>query len=152
MLGEVGIRKSEVGSEKADSVFTSYPPLPRSHFRLPPSHRLRTRSDFSAVYDARVKRQEGPLLVFALPNQLGHPRLGTSISRKVGNSVRRHRIKRLLREAFRLGQHELPGSYDWLIVVRPHVPLGLAEYQRILPDVASKLHAAWSRRARETRT
>ena len=145
--GEVGSEKSEVGSEEEDSVLTSDLPLPTSHFRLPPSHRLRTRLDFSAVYDARVKRQAGPLLVFALPNQLGHPRLGTSISRKVGNSVHRHRIKRLLRESFRLGQHELPGSYDWLIVVRPHVPLRLGEYQRMLSSVASDLHAAWSRRS-----
>ena len=149
---EVGSEKSEVGSEEPGSVFTSGLRPSTSHFRLPPSHRLRTRLDFSAVYDARVKRQEGPLLVFALPNALGHPRLGTSISRKVGNSVRRHRIKRLLRESFRLGQHELPQEYDYLIVVRPHAPLALVDYQRLLADLAAKLHAEWERRGSQERT
>ena len=118
-------------------------------FALPKSLRLHTRGDFAGAYDARVKRAAGPLLAFSRPNGLGHPRLGTSLSRKVGNSVRRHRIKRLLREAFRLGQHDLPGgpgSYDYLIVVRPHAPLALADYQRLLAELAAKLHAEWERR------
>ena len=121
-------------------------PPPATRHLLPPSRRLHTRADFAGAYDARAKRSAGPILMFSRPNGLGHPRLGTSLSRKVGNSVRRHRIKRLLREAFRLGQHELPSGYDYLIVVRPHAPLELAEYQRMLSELAGKLDAEWKRR------
>ena len=50
----------------------------------PRALRLRTRSDFSRTYDAKARESRGPLTVYALPNDLGHPRLGLSVSRKVG--------------------------------------------------------------------
>jgi ribonuclease P protein component len=79
---------------------------------------------------------------------LGHPRLGISIGRKVGTAPRRNRIKRLLREAFRHHQHDLPAGvgYDLVITVRPHEPLILAEYQKILTHFMVKLHGVWQRR------
>jgi ribonuclease P protein component len=72
--------------------------------------------------------------------------LGLSVSRKVGTAPRRNRIKRLLRESFRLLQHDFTRGYDLIIVVRPHDPLILAEYQRILSALMVKLHAAWVKR------
>jgi hypothetical protein len=58
----------------------------------------------------------------------------------------------LIRETFRLMQHDLPHGqgYDLMIVVRPHEPMILAEYQRILSALVLKLHAAWQR-SREQR-
>ena len=116
---------------------------------FPKSHRLRHRLEFSAVYDARVRESRGPLTVYALPNDLGHPRLGLSTSRKVGNAVRRNRIRRLLREAFRHLQHDLPAGYDLILVVRPHEPLMLADYQKLLMALVLKLHNAWQRKGPE---
>ena len=113
---------------------------------FPRSRRLRQRADFSAVYDARVRESRGPLMVYARPNELGHPRLGLSTSRKVGNAVTRNRIRRLLREAFRHMQHDLPAGYDFFIIVRAHEPMRLAEYQRLLASVFVKLHARWTAR------
>jgi ribonuclease P protein component len=110
------------------------------------SLRLRTRTEFSAVYDAKTREARGPLVVYAKPNDLNYPRLGLSTSRKVGTAARRNRIRRLLREAFRHLQHDLPGRYDLLIVIRPHEPLTLAEYQKILSTAVAKLHGVWSRR------
>jgi len=53
------------------------------------------------------------------PNELGHARLGLAIAaRAVGNSVARNRIRRLVRESFRLRQHELPAA-DLVISARP---------------------------------
>ncbi len=92
------------------------------------------------MFEAGIKQTKGPLLVFATPNQLSHPRLGLSVSRRVGTAVKRNCIKRLLRESFRLMQHDLPRGYDLVIVVRPHEPLRLAEYQRLLAGLLVKLH------------
>ena len=115
----------------------------RYTFRL--AHRLRLPREFSAVYEAKTREARGPLTVYALPNGLGHPRLGMSVSRKVGTAVRRNRIRRLIRESFRLLQHDLPQGYD-LVVVRPHEPLMLAEYQKLLMGTLLRLHGTWQKR------
>jgi ribonuclease P protein component len=107
------------------------------------SKRVRGREEFSAVFDAKVRQSRGPLTAYALPNEKPSPRLGLSVSRRVGTAPRRNRIKRLLREAFRLMQHDFPRAYDVVIVVRAHEPLILAEYQRMLTALMVKLHAAW---------
>ena len=113
---------------------------------FPKSRHLRLPSEFSAVYDARVRESRGPLMAYALPNALGYPRLGMSVNRKVGTAVRRNRIRRLIRESFRLLQHDLPQGYDLVVVVRPHEPLILAEYQKLLMALMLKLHRAWQSR------
>jgi ribonuclease P protein component len=117
----------------------------RTH-TYPKSRRLGGRLQFAAVFDAKVKEARGPLALYSLPNDLGHPRLGISISRRVGIAVRRNRIKRLLREAFRAHQHDLPVAYDLVFVVRPHEPLILAEYQKLMTALMLRSHAAWQRR------
>jgi ribonuclease P protein component len=109
-------------------------------FTFPKSHRLRSPAEFAAVYDARVCESRGPLKIYARPNDLPHARLGMSVSRKVGTAPRRNRIRRLLREAFRHMRHDLPKGYDLVIVVRPHEPLPLAEYQRLMMALVVKLH------------
>jgi ribonuclease P protein component len=98
---------------------------------------------FAAVYDQRVRDSRGPLTIYASRNSLPHCRLGLSVSRKVGSAVRRNRIKRQLREAFRLMQHDLPVGYDIIIVVRAHPPLILADYQRLLSSMLITLHKTW---------
>jgi ribonuclease P protein component len=116
-------------------------------YTFPKSHRLRTKAEFSAPFDAKVSELRGPLIMYALPNELGHPRLGIVIGRKCGIAARRNRIKRLVRESFRLHQYDLPTGYDFIIVVRAHVPLILAEYHKLLTVLMLKLHARWAKRA-----
>src|SRR5581483_11949492 len=121
----------------------AHPPIvPQKQNTYPKSHRLGGRLQFAAVFDAKAKESRGPLTVYSLRNELGHSRLGVSISRRVGIAVRRNRIKRLLREAFRLRQSELPRGYDLVIVVRPHEPLALAEYEKLLTSLAQRSDAA----------
>ncbi|MGB7161276.1 MAG: ribonuclease P protein component [Tepidisphaeraceae bacterium] len=115
-------------------------------YTFPKSHRLGGRLRFAAVFDAKMRESRGPLNAYALPNDLGHPRLGISISRRVGTAPKRNRIKRLLRESFRLMQHDLPHGYDFVIVVRPHATLMLAEYQKLLSAMFLKLHRTWGKR------
>jgi ribonuclease P protein component len=119
---------------------------------FPRSRRLAHDLEYQAVYGARLKKSRGPLTVFAVPNSLSHPRLGLSVGRRAGGAVERSRLKRLLREAFRLSQHDLPrhegGNYDLVLSSKPHEPLPLADYQRILIDLAAQLHAESERRDR----
>ncbi len=126
------------------------PSPPRHPF--PRSHRLSGKLAFAAVYDARAKEARGPLAVFSRTNGLPHPRLGLSVPRRVGTAPVRNRIKRLLREAFRAHQHDLPVGYDLVIVVRPHRPMILAEYQRLLTTLTIGSHARWQKRQLTTPT
>ncbi|MCZ6837565.1 MAG: ribonuclease P protein component [Planctomycetota bacterium] len=124
-------------------------PSPVDHLKsygFPRSLRLTEKTLFLEVYDRRRKVHAGPLVVYGKPNGGPHPRLGMSIGRKVGGAVRRNRIRRLVRESFRLMQHDLPKGYDFVINVRPHEPFELAEYQRLLARAARQLHQSWTRK------
>jgi ribonuclease P protein component len=120
---------------------------------FPRSCRLTHDLEFQGVYGARVKKTRGPLTVFAKPSDRPNHRLGLSI-RKFTTAVARNRLKRLLREAFRLVQDDLPrpsaGSYDLVVTARDHNPLTLGEYQQVLLDLVGQTHREWERRhARE---
>jgi len=121
-------------------------------YTFPASHRLRSAAEYADVYDAKTRESRGPLTIYSLPNELGHCRLGMSVSRKVGIAVKRNRIRRLLREAYRHARHELPGAYDLVVVVRPHEPLVASEYQTLLRQIVAGIHAKWSRRSETTST
>lgn len=109
-------------------------PPPRRRFGFDATRRLRGGRCFDTVFDAGLRWSRGPLTVVLKPNDLGHCRLGLSISRKVASAVGRNRVKRLLREAFRLTQHDHPGGYDIVVVVRKHEPWRLDDYRRVFLD------------------
>ena len=118
---------------------------PSRRFGFDQTQRLRTRADFARVYEGRVVRRAGPLKVYGRPNDCGHGRLGLSVSARVGNAVTRNRVKRMLRESFRLLQHDLPRGYDWIVVVSRHEPLALVDYQRLLMSATQRLERQWNR-------
>ena len=83
-----------------------------------PGQRMRRPAEFQAAY--RIGQKFGNELFSAVvrPNNLAQARLGLSIAaRTVGNAVARNRVRRLVRESFRLRQHELPVA-DILIGAR----------------------------------
>jgi ribonuclease P protein component len=90
--------------------------------RYPRAYRLLTAAQYQRVF-RRCERRAGDALisVLAVANGLDHPRLGTAVSIKAaGSAVTRNRIKRLIRESFRLHQAMLRGQ-DLVVLVRPGV-------------------------------
>jgi ribonuclease P protein component len=85
---------------------------------FPQTHRMKTPAEFERCYARKRSASDGVLIVYACENGLAHPRLGCSVSKKVGNAVVRNRYKRLFREAFRLAQHELPVGVDLILIPR----------------------------------
>ncbi|MDH3589076.1 MAG: ribonuclease P protein component [Gammaproteobacteria bacterium] len=106
--------------------------------------RLVTRDDFDRVFKNCSSRSSDALFtVLARPTEKNHPRLGLVVSRKAaGNAVQRHRLKRRIRESFRLGQHELPGA-DIVVIARA----GISRHSQA--NVSSSLAKHWGR-IRET--
>ncbi|HEV3136540.1 MAG TPA: ribonuclease P protein component [Pirellulales bacterium] len=114
--------------------------------RFPVQLRLRTSAEFDRVYERRCSASDALLLVYVRENDLPHPRLGLSVSRKVGGAVQRNRWKRLLREAFRLSRAEFPPGIDIVAVPRADVEPGLeslkASLVRLAVRAADKLARA----------
>jgi ribonuclease P protein component len=90
----------------------------QSH-RFRPCHRLHTPAEFERVYRSGKRAGDSLFAVNALANELGFARLGMSVStRTVGNSVKRNRVRRIIRELFRSIHAELP-SVDLVVTSRP---------------------------------
>ena len=106
---------------------------------MPPACRIRRAEDFRRAYARRCSTADGLILVFGFSNGLSYPRLGLSVSRKVGNAVVRNRWKRLLREAFRLSRAKLPVGVDLIVVPRSAESPSLAAMLESLPRLATRL-------------
>ncbi|HWI21616.1 MAG TPA: ribonuclease P protein component [Baekduia sp.] len=123
--------------------------LSRPSVRRPRRGRLSRSAEFERVY--RQGRSHGNrfLVLYAFPRADGRevPRLGLSVSRKVGGAVERNRIKRLLREAFDLEAGKLPPESDVVIVARPDAGElaereGLAGMRTALAELVLKLETS----------
>ncbi|MHC4398830.1 MAG: ribonuclease P protein component [Planctomycetota bacterium] len=106
-------------------------------------HHIRRNNDIRRAYQRRATASDPYLLVFACPNGLDHPRVGLSVSRKVGGAVRRNRWKRLIREAFRLSRQRLPEGVDLVVIPRqnakPELALLVESLRRLARRAASRL-------------
>ena len=107
-----------------------------------PNERLRKRSEFERVYAERFSRGNRYMVVYIVPNNLAHSRLGLSVSKKVGRSVVRNRVKRHLREAFRLNKHLLRPAQDVVAIARrPLVELPSKETANQFINLLGKMNA-----------
>jgi len=84
-----------------------------------PHERLKDPQDFRRVFERRRSESDDVLVVYGVENHREHPRLGISVSRKkVRSAHTRNRLKRVIREAFRLSKAELPSGIDLVIIPR----------------------------------
>jgi ribonuclease P protein component len=129
---------------------------------LPRSHRLAHDLEYKAVYDAKVRKAGGPLAITLMPNARPHHRLGLSVGRSVGTAIARTRCKRLIREAFRLVQHDLPKhtpqanpttneqqapqGFDIIVQVRSADLGELVHLQTLLRTLVERGAKEWGRR------
>ena len=85
------------------------------------SESLKKNEDFKKVYKEGRSAANKILIMYVKKNDLGINRLGISVSRKNGNSVTRHRLKRLIKEAYRLNEeyfHSFHEGKDIVVIVR----------------------------------
>jgi ribonuclease P protein component len=117
-------------------------PDPRAQhrcFKFPAGLRVIRRREFERVFDSGVRTSDGRLTLRACMNGLGHSRLGVVVGRKHGGAVRRNRIKRVLREAFRLARRELPAGLDLLCSPRVGADIDLTGCVESLTRLAARL-------------
>lgn len=117
-------------------------------FSFPKEVRLRRRSEFLRVQDKGFKITADCLLCLVLPNGRadGLTRLGLTVSTKVGPSVVRNRIRRRLRELFRVKKATLPKGLDMVFIARGSAAEADFErlskaYARIERDLEKKYRA-----------
>lgn len=126
----------------ADGVPPSYRHRPNAH--------LRRGSDFKRVYERRRSASDDWLIVYGCENGLACVRLGLSVSRKVGNAVRRNRVRRLYREAFRLTRPEMPAGLDLVLIPRKPEPPTLAHLKLALPRLVAQVARKLEREAKRS--
>ena len=88
-------------------------------FTFAKNQRLLKNAQFKAVLARRLRASDRLLILYMAPNQAGRPRLGISIAKKLGKAVVRNSLKRYIREAFRLNQHQIPQNFDYLVMISP---------------------------------
>ena len=81
--------------------------------------RLTDSPEFERVYRQGAACRGRLFSVHVFPNEFGTPRLGLSVSRRVGNAVTRNTVRRRLREVFHSVLPEIPGDLDLVVSARP---------------------------------
>jgi ribonuclease P protein component len=86
-------------------------------FSFEKDKRLVSDKQFKAVLARNLRVSNALLTLYIAENDCSYPRLGISVGRTCGNAVVRNRWKRLLREAFRQNQDQIPPGFDYLLMI-----------------------------------
>ena len=102
-------------------------------------YRLRKRGDIDRVFREGRRKTDGCLTLLAVPNGLAWSRAGVGVSKRHGGAVRRNRVKRLCREAFRTAREELPVGVDYMVIPRPGAELTFERIRDSLRRLARRV-------------
>lgn len=106
---------------------------------------IKNNEDFRKVYSMGKSRANRLLVMYILENGTDVTRFGISVSKKVGNSIVRHRLTRLIRESIRLNTDKFVSGYDVVIIARAGLKgLGFVETESALLHV-SRIHGILKR-------
>lgn len=113
--------------------------MPESHSRLtfPKVKRLRKRYEFLACYHKGCRYFSQLFIIFVLPRNkdyLGF-RLGTTVTKKIGKASKRNRVKRLIKEFFRLNQNNIYLDLDYVIVAKRKIYSQSLTYSMVEKDL-----------------
>ncbi len=101
---------------------------------------LKKNKDFQRVYRQGRSRANRTFVMYILENDMEENRVGISVNKKVGNSIVRHRVTRVIREVMRLHWGDVASGYDIVVVARkPAIDSGYDKYERALLHLL-KLH------------
>ena len=101
---------------------------------------LKNNRDFQRVYRQGRSRANRTFVMYLLENDREENRIGISVSKKIGNSIVRHRVTRVIREVMRLHWGDVAVGYDIVVVARkPAIDSGYDKYERALLHLL-KLH------------
>jgi ribonuclease P protein component len=88
------------------------------HFFFKKTDRILKRRDFAELSKTGRRIQNEHFIAYVSPGRFDCSRLGVTVTKKVGPAVKRNRIKRLVREFFRLNRHWLSGKWDINVIAK----------------------------------
>jgi len=106
-------------------------------FSLAKSKRLVTSTQFGAVVARKQRFTDGLFVLYVAENDCKISRLGIAINKSIGSAVVRNRLKRLIREVFRINQHDIPQGFDYLFTFSSHWQDKLSKYT-VSDEIISK--------------
>lgn len=87
-------------------------------FTFKKTDRIRKRPEFLGISKSGLKIQDAYFIIYYSRGPFNRTRLGITVTRKVGRASKRNRIKRLVREFFRLNRHNFSGEWDLNVVAK----------------------------------
>ena len=87
-------------------------------FKFPKSEKILNRADFVKLNRSGKRLYTKHFTLITKQNGQGVTRLGVTVSKKTGNAVKRNRVKRLIRESFRLNKIHFPQGHDIVIIAK----------------------------------
>lgn len=104
---------------------------------------LKKNKDYKNVYNRGKSVADRHLVIYFLANNTEYCRLGFTVSKKIGNAVKRNRIRRLFREACRINSRHFTGGFDMVLLARRHD--GSLKYHQVEESLLRLLKKVFNR-------